>query len=85
MAKYRVYFTTTASLSVDVEVDDDLTGEDAHDAAIDRAYDEMPSDMCAQCSGWRTPWSREFGEWEVAVGSPDLPAVERIDGEVTSQ
>ncbi len=66
MAKYRVYLETTAELVITVEVPDDLGEDDAREAAIEKAYEEMPRDICAQCSGWREPWSRDRGEWEIA-------------------
>jgi hypothetical protein len=69
MKKYRVHFETMASVSVDVELSDeefeDADG-DAVEIAIERAYEELPGDVCAQCSGWGTKWSRDQGEWEVA-------------------
>ncbi len=64
--KCRVYLTTTASLTITVNVPDDLDADDAREAAIEKAFEEMPRDICGQCTGWRTPWSRELGEWEIA-------------------
>lgn len=58
MPSYTVDFTTTASVTVKVEADDP-------DSAIDFAYDEMPAEICAQCSGWGRNWSKEEGEYEV--------------------
>lgn len=61
--KYRVYFTGTADLTVTVDVNDP-------EAAIEQAYDEMPSGLCAQCSGWGRTWSRDWPE-EVEVYAVD--------------
>lgn len=68
MPKYRVFFATTASLSVEVELDDEEIerhGGDAKSAAIEKAYDAMPGDICAQCSGWGRNYSLELGEFEI--------------------
>jgi hypothetical protein len=65
MAKYRVYLETGASLAVTVEVDDDLDEAAAHEAAIEKAFDKAPRDVCAQCGGWGQPWSFDLGEWGV--------------------
>lgn len=51
MATYTVYLTTTASVSVRVEVDDNLDEQDAREAAIEKAFEEAPSGVCARCSG----------------------------------
>ncbi|MEV1013828.1 hypothetical protein AB0I89_24045 [Micromonospora sp. NPDC049801] len=69
MAKYRVYMETTASMTVTVEVDDNLSEDEAREAAIEKAYDEAPRDVCAQCSGWNQPWSLDLGEWEMSTES----------------
>lgn len=66
MAKYRVYLETTASLTVTVDVPDNLDGDEASIAAIEAAYEELPRSICANCSGWGEPWSRDLGEWEIA-------------------
>ena len=73
MARYRVYFETTASCTVEVDADDE-------DAAIDKAYDEIPSGVCAQCSGWGQPWSLDFGELDLIEDTDDLKAVEPMGG-----
>lgn len=62
MLKYRVYFETTASLSVVVDLSSEEIerhGGDAKSAAIEKAYDDMPGDICAHCSGWdqRSGWT----------------------------
>ena len=66
MAKYRVFLETTASISIAVEVPDGLDEDAAREAAVDKAFDEQPTDVCAKCSGWGQPWSLDFGEWEIA-------------------
>lgn len=58
MPKYRVYYTTVASISVVVEADDAFS---AREAADERFPD--PS-ICAQCSGWGQDYSLDLGEWE---------------------
>jgi len=81
MTKYRVHLHTVMSMSIEVEVDDaDMSPEDARDRAVDQAYDEMPGDICAQCSGWRQPWSRDLGEWEIDADEPMAPAVVKVEG-----
>lgn len=62
--KLTVFLTTEASFVIDVEVPDGLDKEAAEEKAIELAYDEAPHEVCAQCSGWRQPWSLELGEWE---------------------
>lgn len=52
MAEYQVHFLQTVSISVTVEADDP---EDA----IEKAFDEAPSGVCAQCSGWGQQWGRD--------------------------
>ena len=58
MPKYSVDFETSVSVTITVEADDE-------DAAIDKAYDEIPSSVCAQCSGWGQKWSLDLGEFEL--------------------
>jgi hypothetical protein len=56
--KYRVYFTTTASSVVEIEAED-------RDAAVDAAYDELPSSLCSSCSGWGQRVGIDLGgEWQ---------------------
>lgn len=79
MAKYRVYLTTGASLGVTVEVDDSLDPDAAREAAIEKAFDEAPRGVCAQCSGWGKKWSLDLGEWDVerdANGKEAQPELE---------
>jgi hypothetical protein len=69
MKKYRVHFETMASVSVDIELsDEDIAKFDGEEkeAAIEKAWEELPGDVCAQCSGWGQKWSRDQGEWELA-------------------
>ncbi len=65
MAKYRVYLETSVSVAVAVEVDDNLSEDDAREQAIEKAFDEAPGSICAQCSGWGENWSRDLGELEL--------------------
>jgi kynurenine formamidase len=64
--EYRVYFTGSADLTVRVVADDP-------EEAIEQAYQDQPGDICAQCSGWRQKWSRDWpDEMEVyAVDDAD--------------
>jgi hypothetical protein len=60
MARYTVALTTTASLYVTVEADNE-------EAAVDAAHEAAPSEVCAQCSGWNEDYDLELsGEWELA-------------------
>jgi hypothetical protein len=75
--KYRVDLTTTATLYMEVEVDDDLN---ADEAAIEKAYDAMPAGVCAQCSGWNQKWSLELGdEWDVYKDQDGNESVEKVE------
>ena len=68
MKKYRVFFETGASLSIDVELSDEeieATGGDPLAASIEKAYDHLPGDVCAHCSGWGKKYSLDLGEWEI--------------------
>jgi hypothetical protein len=74
MPKYRVYLQTVASLTVEVEAED-------QDAALDAAYQEAPGGVCAQCSGWGQPWSLDFGgEWDIGTDATLDEAVEEVEG-----
>jgi hypothetical protein len=66
MAKYVVHMTTTASMSIEVEVDDNLDEPEAREDAIEEAFQEAPADVCAQCGGWGQSWSMELNEWDLA-------------------
>ncbi len=77
MPKYRVYLQTVASVSIEVEAED-------KEAAIDAAFEEAPSGVCAQCSGWGRKWSLDVGEWgtegfKVDTDTPDDEVVEEIE------
>lgn len=63
--KYRVYLSTGASMTVTVEVDDNLDPDKAKEEAIEKAFNAAPSGVCAQCSGWGQPWGLNLGEWEI--------------------
>ncbi|MFE7462331.1 hypothetical protein ACWFMI_24915 [Nocardiopsis terrae] len=67
-AEYTVNFTTSADITITV------TAANVDDA-IEKAHDQGPSDVCAQCSGWGQKWSRHLGD--------ELEMVEvSVDGEV---
>lgn len=62
MPKYRAYFQTTASATVEIDVPDGMTDpEEIADYAY--THGQMPS-LGAQASGWSQPWSLDLGEWE---------------------
>lgn len=65
--KYRVDFRTIATVTITVEADDQAT-------AIEAACDEIPSEVCAHCSGWGQSWFLELNEWQLN-DSPEFPAV----------
>lgn len=74
MATYRVAFNTGAWATVTVEA------ENADDA-INLAYDELPSDICAHCSGWGQKWSRGIGEeWELDESDEFAANPELVEG-----
>lgn len=56
MTTYTVYYSTTASTSIDVEAD---SPEDAREVA-DESF-EAPM-ICAQCSGWGQDYELEIGD-----------------------
>lgn len=59
---YRIYFTQTASCSVEVEADD-------LESAVDLAYEQVPIGVCAHCSGWGGRVGIDLGgEWEADDG-----------------
>lgn len=61
MANYRIFFTQTASTSVDVEAE-------TFDGAVEAAYNELPRGVCAQCSGMgygnNSPGIDLSGDWD---------------------
>lgn len=65
MTKYRVYVTTTASGTVDIEVPDDVTDPEL---IAELAFNEgtFPT-LSAKGSGWGESWSLELGDWETEV------------------
>ncbi len=71
MAKYDVSMTTCAYAIVTVEADNE-------DDAMERALEEGPTSICAQCSGWGANWSLDLGGWDIADDYPDDPAVRLI-------
>lgn len=58
MSRYDIYLNAGASLAVHVEADD-------LESAVEAAYRQAPSGVCAQCSGWGRPYSIDIGEWEL--------------------
>lgn len=56
--KYAVDFNDWVTTTVTVEADD-------VDEAIEKAFDERPTDLCAHCTGWGQEWSRDMGEPDV--------------------
>lgn len=57
MPRFTVYARAWTDLSVHVAAED-------YDAAIEAAYEEQPSGLCAQCSGWGETWSKGEGDYE---------------------
>lgn len=57
MPKYTVYLQTVITVGIEVEADDP-------DAAVEKAYETAPREICAQCSGWREKWTKSEGEYE---------------------
>lgn len=69
MSMFTLYFTNTSSSVVKVEAVD-------LDEAIDLAYDQLPSSICAQCSGWGSDWNRDESDWEFEEESYYVDGVE---------
>lgn len=65
--KYTVNFQQVVSVSVTVDIDGDRE-EDLVEAVIERAFEEAPSGVCAQCSGWGQDWGRD-DDGELVVDS----------------
>ena len=59
MPEFTVRFQPSADLSIRVQAEDAET-------AIDKAYEEKPSDLCHQCAGYRRAYSLdvEFNDIE---------------------
>lgn len=80
MAKYTVHFHQMAAAGVTVEVDDEETEELTREKAIEKAYDELPTGICAQCGGWGQDWYLSLdGEWELDTSDGEFPAAERVE------
>lgn len=77
MAKYDLYFTTTASTQITIEAD-------SLDEAVDLAYEDpgMPT-ICAQCSGWGDRQNLDLGEWEFDESEHHVDG-ERVSSEVSA-
>lgn len=76
--KYDVYFRPSGSYTFSVEIPDDEVPEDEDlllDRIMDEAYDNVPTGVCAQCSGWHQDWSLDFGD-------PEIYAVESAEGNI---
>lgn len=59
MTEYRLYFNNSVSSVVTVEAE-------SIDEAVDLAYDELPTSLCASCEGWGSqPGVSLDGEWIV--------------------
>jgi hypothetical protein len=82
---YRAIFTQTVEVTVPIEVTVEKLEEIAKDLDIDRhsltyadieeyitekGYKNLPGDVCAQCSGWGSQWSRDEGEIELFDEEP---------------
>lgn len=94
MTAYTVHMTAHASVSIDVDVDEeavrtvlgphaddpDAIAEAMREAAIEAAYDNAPSTLCAECSGWHQKWGCDIGDWEL-LDEKYGPAVTRREGQ----
>lgn len=66
MATAKVMLQGISTITVTVDIPDGLDPDEARDAAIDAAYQALPS-LCHQCSGYGRKYSREDpGEWSLA-------------------
>lgn len=75
MSKWRAYYTTIASTTVEVEADD-YNGALAAAEEYESTHG-MPS-LCAACSGWGKGYSVDLGEWEPADEKYG-PNIEQVD------
>lgn len=58
MPKYLVALKTAAFFSKAVEAEDE-------EQAYEKVYEEAPSEVCAQCSGWARGYTLDLDEvWE---------------------
>ncbi len=81
MAKYRVYMDANISLSMVVEVGDNLDEDGAKEQAIEKAFAEGSPGLCAQCCGWGRTWSKDEGEYEISTDSEGREIrPEKVDG-----
>jgi len=74
MPKYRVYYETVASVTIIVEAEDE-------EAAEQKAWNDIPNGVCAQCSGWGQPWGLDLGEWDLLDEKPEygMKAIELVE------
>jgi hypothetical protein len=70
MPRFYVHMQMPLSTTIEVEA----ANEEAAIAAAFRS-DQMPSGICAQCSGWGRPFSVDEGEWDLIDGDD---AVEQV-------
>ena len=68
--KFRIYATSTSSLSQNIEIEDEelegLSKSEIQELVEERFFEENQAGICAQCSGWGKDYSLEIGdEWEV--------------------
>lgn len=72
MRKVRVGYKRMEFTTITVEVEDDVTDEEAEELAGKR-LDELSLDRCAQCSGWNQDWSVDTSaDWEFDEILPPL-------------
>lgn len=58
MPKYAVTLETIANVTIEVDAEDESD-------AFEKAFEEVPSEVCAQCSGWGNGYSLDLGEWDI--------------------
>lgn len=76
--KAKVFMQATTSVMLTVDVPDDIDDiEERREAAIEAAYRQGVPSICAHCSGWNQPWSRDEGEFEV-IDDPDAVEFEAV-------
>lgn len=69
--KAKVFMQATTSVMLSVDVPDDIDDiDERREAAIEAAYQQGVPSICAHCSGWNQPWSRDEGEYEL-IDDPD--------------
>lgn len=71
MPKYRVLMENVMSTVIEVEAENE---EAAKEAVFES--DQMPSRICAQCTGWGQSWSIDEGEWDISEEEDAVQLVE---------